>query len=65
LSGHAPRDESEKYGEAYLPVLASNVAKIQFDMVDWPPIKTAWSAVDWDQVVAHLLRRYARPLERA
>ena len=65
LSGHAPRDESEKYGEAYLPVLASNVAKIQFDMVDWRLIKTAWSAIDWDHVVAHLLRRYARRLERA
>lgn len=65
LSGHAPRDESEKYGEAYLPVLASNVAKIHFDMVDWGPIKTAWSTIDWDEMVAHLLRRYAGRLERA
>ena len=65
LSGHVPRDESEKYGEAYLPVLALNVAKIQFDMVDWIPIKTAWSTIDWDQVVAHLLRRYAGQLEKA
>ncbi|MEG3153489.1 DUF6538 domain-containing protein [Sphingomonas sp. RB1R13] len=62
LSGHSPRDESEKYGEAYLPVLASNVSKIQFDMVNWHPVKTAWSTIDWDLVVADLLRRYPERL---
>ena len=65
LSGHAPRDESEKYGEAYLPTLAINAAKLKFDMVEWAPIIAAWLTIDWDDVVASLLLRYPENAQMA
>ena len=35
LTGHYPRDESERYGAASLPVLAKQAGRLSFAMVDW------------------------------
>lgn len=66
LSGHAPRDESEKYGAAYLPILAKHAARLKFRMVDWDALAVAWSTIDWDLVVQRLISSSAQPnLRRA
>ena len=56
LSGHAPRDESEKYGRAYLKTMASAADRLKFAMVDWDALITAWSGIDWDAAATELVR---------
>jgi integrase len=64
LSGHAPRDESEKYGAAYLPILAKHAARLKFRMVDWEALAVAWETIDWDLVVQRLIGASAQPRVR-
>ncbi len=61
LSGHAPRDESEKYGAAYLPILAKHAARLKFRMVDWEALAVAWEMIDWDLVVQRLISACGQP----
>ena len=55
LSGHCARDESERYGAAYLPILAKHAKKLKFGMVDWDGLALAWSSIDWEMVVNRLI----------
>lgn len=57
LSGHRPRDESEKYGRAFLKTMAKSHRRLGFEMVDWDKLESAWSNLDWDKVVARLMNR--------
>lgn len=57
LSGHAPRDENERYGRAYLKTMAKGANKLSFEMVDWEALITAWAKIDWDVVACELVKQ--------
>ncbi len=57
LSGHAPRDENEKYGRAYLKPMANGANKLSFEMVDWNALREAWVQIDWDAVARELIEQ--------
>ena len=65
LSGHAARDENEKYGRAYLKTMAKGANKLHFDMVDWEALISAWANIDWDAVAGELVRQAASKTNRA
>lgn len=56
LSCHAPRDENEKYGRAYLKTMAKGANKLRFDMIDWDFLNSMWPNSDWDFVSVELVR---------
>jgi hypothetical protein len=52
LCGHAPTTVGDKYGEGQpLCVLHEDLHLIDFNCVEWAPIRDATAHVDWEQII--------------
>ena len=61
ICGHAPLTAGDRYGiGAKLRVLKSSLRRLRFAMVDWSRLTAASEKIDWETVVADVVRRSGR-----
>lgn len=62
LSGHASITVGGKYGKAFMDDLADAIDSMEFQMIPWSTLTSAWAGISWTEEVA---KAHTRPRVRA